>query len=231
MCGRFTLHAKAEELESVFQLGLGGFRVEARYNIAPGQWIFVVRPTRNGDPAPALARWGLVPTWAKDPASGPRPINARAEGIADKPTFRGAFRHGRCLIPASGFYEWKTVGGKKHPIYIRPTEGPIFAFAGLFSDWAGPDGELPTCTIITTEANETVAGIHHRMPVILPPEAWGPWLDPANYDTKRLISLLCPCPCPSGSLTTTPVGPAVSNPQNDGPELIRGVAPELPTLF
>ena len=215
MCGRFALHATSEELARGLHCpALAGYRVEARYNIAPGQWILVVRPERDAL-EPGLAQWGLVPSWARDPREGPRPINARAEGIEAKPTFRGAFRHGRCLVPASGFYEWKTEGGRKQPWYIRPAGGGTFSFAGLVSTWAGPEGELTTCAVVTTAANALMAPLHDRMPVILAPEDRAAWLDPGNRHAADLLR-----PCPAADMEAWPVGAAVGNPRHDGPDLI-----------
>lgn len=220
MCGRFTLYATSQELADGTHCELlAGFREERRYNIAPGQWVIVVRPEKGGR-VPDLAQWGLVPVWAKDPGAGPRPINARAEGLEAKPTFRSAFRHGRCLIPASGFYEWKVRGKQKQPFYIRPRGGEgLFVFAGLMSTWAGPDGELTTCTIITITPNELMAGLHDRMPVILPAADQAAWLDPEN---RRALDLLRPCP--AESMEAFAVDLAVGNPRNDGPELVRPLA-------
>ena len=216
MCGRFALYATSHELaDGTACAKLAGFREEARYNIAPGQWIIVVRPEKN-ERVPFLAQWGLIPTWAKDPKEGPRPINARAEGIDTKPAFRGAFRHGRCLIPASGFYEWKTVGLQKQPFFIRPRGGEgIFVFAGLLSVWAGFEGELPTCTIVTTTPNGLMAPIHNRMPVILAPPTQEAWLDPENRHATELLR-----PCASEGMEAYPVGTSVGNTKNNGPELI-----------
>ena len=217
MCGRFTLYATAEELASLFGLGREDFREEARYNIAPGQWVVIVRPGRMR----SRARWGLVPPWARGAGPreagpreagprpvGPKPINARAEGIAGKPLFRDALRHGRCLIPASGFYEWQG----KRPFYIRPVPGPLFAFAGLAS--AGPE---ETCAILTTTPNGLMAPIHDRMPVILAPEAWARWLDPGTPEAEALALL---GPCPAEGLVAHPVSPRVGSVANEGPGLI-----------
>ena len=222
MCGRFSIHATSQELaDGTACAKLAGWREERRYNVAPGQWVIVVRPEK-GAREPALAQWGLVPTWAKDPKAGPRPINARAEGIGTKPTFRGAFGHGRCLIPASGFYEWKVVGKAKQPMFIRPKGGEgIFVFAGLMSGWAGPDGELLTCTIITTTPNELMAPIHDRMPVILALEDQTAWLDPENRQPGSLLR-----PFDSSRMEAYPVGAAVGNPRIDGPGLIEPLVSE-----
>ncbi len=217
MCGRFSLHATSQELaDGTLCKKLAGFREEARYNIAPGQWIIVVRPEK-GEREPALAQWGLVPSWAQDPKEGPRPINARAEGIETKPTFRGAFRHGRCLIPASGFYEWKTEGKQKQPYFIRPRGGEgLFIFAGLVSTWAGPEGELVTATIITTTPNALMEPIHNRMPVILPRESQEAWLDLENKAAAALLR-----PFDPDLMEAYSVGVEVGNPRNEGPDLIR----------
>ena len=196
---------------------LAGFREERRYNVAPGQWIIIVRPEK-GERTPAVARWGLVPSWSKDPDGGPQPINARAEGIASKPMFRGALRHGRCLIPACGFYEWKTVGKTKVPHFIRPTGGGIFIFAGVADLWLGPEGELATCAIVTTEANSLMQPIHDRMPVILTPDDASAWLDPENRHPEALLR-----PHPAEAMEAWAVGVAVGNVKNDGPELVERV--------
>jgi putative SOS response-associated peptidase YedK len=223
MCGRFSLHATDQELvDGTACSRLAGFREERRYNIAPGQWVIVVRPER-GERVPDAARWGLVPSWAKDPEGGPRPINARAEGIETKPTFRGAFRHGRCLIPASGFYEWKASGAQKQPFFIRPKGGEgLFVFAGLFSEWTGSDGELKTCAIITTTSNDLMAGIHDRMPAILAGADQAAWLDPENRQAAVLLR-----PFDAEAMEAYPVGLAVGNPRNDGPELIEPLRARL----
>ena len=158
----------------------------------------------------------------KDPNAFSKPINARAETLEEKPSFRGAFRRKRCLIPASGFYEWKSEGRAKRPFYIHPaTAGEPFAFAGLMEDWHGPNGEvMVSACIITTEPNALMAPIHNRMPVILPLEAWPLWLDPAAQ-TRELRPLLVPCP--AEEMTAHPVSLAVGDARNDGPELITPV--------
>lgn len=215
MCGRYTLHATPERISATLEIRGPRFLEEPRYNIAPGQWVLIVRSEQGRGRVPLAARWGLVPSWTKDPEAGPKPINARAEGIASKPTFRGPLRHGRVLIPASGFYEWKQVGKAKVPHYIRPKGGGIFIFAGLMDTWLSPDGSpLPTCTIITTTPNELMAELHNRMPVILDREGAAAWLEP-QAKPEQLMT-----PCPADWMEAWPVGPAVGNPRNDGPELV-----------
>jgi len=218
MCGRFALHANPEVI--ALQFGLASVpRLAPRYNIAPGTEILAVR-TVDGVRAAALLRWGLVPSWAKDAALGARMINARAETVAEKPAFRAAFRRRRCLVPASGFYEWQARPGGKQPWYIRPRAGALFAFAALWERWSGPDGALETCAILVTEANAALAPIHDRMPVILPPSAWSRWLecDPAA-DVRDLLR-----PCDPDQLVLHPVGRAVNDARRDEPALIEPLA-------
>jgi putative SOS response-associated peptidase YedK len=219
MCGRYTLSYKPGELEEAFSLP-PGFREERRYNIAPGQWVIVIRPDRDGGRVGGLARWGLVPAWAKDPEGGPRPINARSEGVEAKPAFRGALRRGRCLIPATGFFEWQA-GSPKQAFYIQPREGTFLAFAGLSDHWEGEAGPLDTCAILTTAPNALMAPIHDRMPVILPEAAWAAWLDPGTPLGEVLGQLL---PCPAEALRAHPVGPEVGQVRNDHPGLIEPLA-------
>jgi putative SOS response-associated peptidase YedK len=216
MCGRFSLYASSEELAGlVGSPQLAGFRIEKRYNISPGQWIIILRPERS-ERMPSLARWGLVPSWAKGPDAGPKPINARAEGIAEKPMFRNAFKRGRCLIPASGFYEWQSVGKVKTPHFIRPKGGGIFVFAGIADSWQGPQGEaLPSAAIVTTAANELMKPLHDRMPVILPAGTFADWLDPSNRHPEDLLKQY-----PADEMEAWEVGAAVGNVRNEGPALI-----------
>ena len=224
MCGRYTLDVSAETLAKAFDLAPIGFRVERHWNIAPGQHVIVIRPDR-GRRIADQARWGLVPAWSKKPNAGPRPINARAETVATRPTFRDAFRHGRCLVPASGFYEWKAEGGRKQPMVIHPKGGGLLAFAGLRATWEGPEGPLHTVCILTTTPNELMAPIHDRMPVILDPKNWEAWLEPGtpHQDLEALL-----VPCPASSLLAHAVGSAVGNVRNDDPGLVRPVQPRAP---
>lgn len=187
-----------------------------RYNIAPTLPILVIRAA-GGDWSADMMRWGLVPSWWKDAAKLPgQTFNARAETVAEKPTFRSAFKRRRCIIPADGFFEWKATGGKtKQPFYIHPREdGGVFALAGLWELWETADGAMESCTIITTEPNTLMADIHTRMPVILHPSSFEEWLDPAIQDAKRLPRLLVPCD-PDG-MNAHPVGPV----RGEGPGLI-----------
>jgi putative SOS response-associated peptidase YedK len=210
MCGRFALHARPEVVALQFALGAVP-PLAPRYNIAPASEILVVR-----EGGAAALRWGLVPRWAKDPAAGARMINARAETVAGKPSFREAYRRRRCLVPASGFYEWRRSGPAKQPFYVRPAAGELFAFAGLWERWEGPDGPLETCAVITTQANEVMAPIHDRMPVIIPPGDHSRWLDCApRNDVGALLR-----PCDPGSILAHPVSRAVNSARNDSPELI-----------
>ncbi len=217
MCGRYTFTFDAKSLAEAFALVPPGFTIVKGYNIAPGQHIVIVRPERDHLVAD-VAHWGLIPGWSKDPNTSPKPFNARAETLAVKPTFRGAFRRKRCLVPASGFYEWRTEGKVKQPFYIYPKDNDLFAFAGLMEDWQGPNGEVMiSACIITIPPNDLMAAIHGRMPAILPKTQWKAWLDPAAQ-VRELQPLLVPYP--SDLMRAHPVGQAVGNVHNDGPELI-----------
>jgi putative SOS response-associated peptidase YedK len=186
-----------------------------RYNIAPTQAVAVVRAGEGGRRLDGL-RWGLIPSWAKDEALGDRMINARAETLAEKPAFRSAFRARRCLIVADGFYEWRKVGGRKQPHCIAFRDRRPFGFAGLWERWeGGADGPVESCTIVTTSANEVVAPIHDRMPVILDPMEFTLWLDPGVTDTSRVADLLRPYA--PDLLEAYPVSLLVNNPANDSP--------------
>ena len=193
MCGRFALYAKGEILAEEFGVSARPAG-PPRHNIAPSQDVAAVRAVPAGGVREiALLRWGLVPFWSKDLAIGSRLINARSETVREKPSFRDAFRRRRCLIPASGFYEWLRKEGGKQPYYVRMRDERPFAFAGLWDRWEGPaGGAVESCTILTTAANDVLAPIHDRMPVILPRAEYGKWLDPALTDTDSLVPLLAP---------------------------------------
>ena len=224
MCGRYTFTFDAKTLAEAFGMVPPGFEMVKGYNIAPGQYVVVVRPEK-GQRVADIAFWGLIPGWVKDPNVFSKPINARAETLEEKPSFRTAFKRKRCIVPASGFYEWKIEGKAKQPFYIHPKDGDLFAFAGLMGDWQGPNGEvMVSACIITTEPNDLMAGIHNRMPVILPRTAWDLWMDPASQ-TRELQPLLVPYP--AGLMDAYPVGTAVGNVQNDGPELTHRVQTTL----
>ncbi len=205
-------------LEALFGLELAG-ELSPRYNIAPSQPVAAVRAGEGGARELTLLQWGLIPSWAKDPAIGSRMINARAETAAEKPSFRAAMKRRRCLIPASGFYEWARVGAAKQPFFIRMKEGRPFALAGLWEQWCGEDGsELETCAILTTSPNEMAAKIHPRMPVIIAPGDYGRWMDPANEKPGTLEPLLRPYP--AGEMEAHTVSRHVNNPRNDEPACI-----------
>jgi putative SOS response-associated peptidase YedK len=220
MCGRYSLHTHPEVIALYFKLGLLP-EITPRYNITPGTNVLIIRQDPQKGRIADLYRWGLIPSWAKDPAIGNKLANARAETVAEKPSFRSAFKRWRCLIPASGFYEWKAVAGRKQPYYIRPMGADLFAFAGLTERWMGPDGLVHTCSIITTDANELMRGIHNRMPVILAPEDHAAWLDPANQATEKLKALLKPSP--TNLMAAHPVSTRVNTPKNDAPALLEPV--------
>ncbi len=205
-------------LEALFGLEIAG-ELPPRYNIAPSQPVAAIRAGGSGARELTLLQWGLIPSWAKEPAIGSRMINARAETAAEKPSFRAAMKRRRCLIPASGFYEWTRVGAAKQPFFVRMKGGRPFALAGLWEQWCGEDGsELETCAILTTSPNELAAKIHPRMPVIIAPGDYGRWMDPANEKPGTLEPLLRPYP--AGEMEAHPVSRHVNNPRNDDPACI-----------
>jgi len=204
----------------------GGPAFSPRYNIAPSQNVPVVRMAEaGGERECVLMRWGLVPSWAKEGSFNFSTINARAETMSEKPTFRNSFKRRRCLVPADGFYEWKATAEKhKQPFVIRPVDGKSLAFAGLWDRWHSSAGEaLESMTIVTTAANDMMRPLHERMPVILPPEHYALWLDPACQKTALLSSLLMPCP--NELLCLTPVSRYVSNARNEGPRCLETATP------
>ncbi len=223
MCGRFTLTADLNAVQEAFPWMYVPEGLQPRYNIAPTQPVAVV--ANDGKNRLDYFTWGLVPSWAKDPEIGSRMINARAETLAEKPSFRNAFRRRRCLVLADGFYEWRASADSKRktPMYIQLASGKPFAFAGLWEVWNGPDGsQILSCTIITTSPNALMEPIHNRMPVILPPEAYPLWLLPGEQDPARLASLLAPYP--AEGMHAYPVSTLVNSPANDLPACIAPVA-------
>ncbi len=216
MCGRFTLVSPYIAIAERFHVAEPA-NLRSRYNIAPGQEILCV--LGDGKNRLEFLRWGLVPFWAKDPAIGNRLINARAETLAEKPSFRQAFARRRCLVVADGFYEWRSAGKRKVPVYVFLKSRTPFGFAGLYETWKAPDGtQIRTCTIITTEANDLLRPIHDRMPVILPERVEGDWLDPAETRLERLQSLLRPFP--PDEMDAYEVTPVVNNAAHDTPDCI-----------
>ena len=222
MCGRFSLGATIR-IGQLFDLP-NWPETPRRYNIAPSQEVPAVIQNREvGGREFRPFRWGLVPSWAKDPAIGNRMINARSETAATKPAFRKPFGERRCLILADGFYEWKRDGSRKQPYYIKLRDGEPFAFAGLWDHWAPADGQpLETCTILTTTPNALVQPIHDRMPVILPSSAYGAWLDRTVSDVPTVQALLTPYP--ADEMIAYPVSTRVNNPAHDTPECVLPLA-------
>jgi putative SOS response-associated peptidase YedK len=217
MCGRFALFASGDEVAQHFQLAETPL-FEPRYNIAPTQPVAAVRTTTAGRSL-ALLRWGLIPSWATDPTIGYKLVNARSETVAEKPSFRSAFKQRRCLIPASAFYEWQKTGARsKQPYCIRPRDGGLFALAGLWERWHDPHGEqVETCTILTTEANDLIRSLHDRMPVILDPSAEALWLDPRSpADVLRSLFR----PFANEGMEAFPVTPWVSDAKHEGPRCV-----------
>ncbi len=219
MCGRFTLTVDPADLQEAFPNTAFPPKYTPRFNIAPTQPILAI--PNHGKNAADFFIWGLIPSWAKDPSIGHKLINARGETLAEKPSFRGGFKYKRCLILADGFYEWKTVPGSKakipHFIFLKSRKP--FAFAGLWDEWHSPDGgSLRSATIITTEPNELMATLHNRMPVILQPDDYAQWLDPAPQAPAHLQPLIRPFP--ADLMSAHPVGMLVNSPANDRAELV-----------
>ena len=231
MCGRYSLAVDPRDVRAAFPLG-GEIDIHPRYNVAPGDPVVAVTTDRTGTPRGELLRWGLVPSWAQAPGSAGKMINARAETAPDRPAFRQPFRQMRCLIPATGFYEWaRQPSGGKRAFHITARGREVCAFAGLWTRWRGEDTEIRSCAILTSAANQAVAPLHDRMPVILPRAAEAVWLDPTT-PLEELISLLRPFPAEDTILRE--VGPAVNDARYDGPECLApppGGPPAQPALF
>jgi putative SOS response-associated peptidase YedK len=228
MCGRYTQVRPWSELVELYRIAGEGaaLNLPPRYNIAPTQPVPVVRPRAGGTGRElVLVRWGLIPFWAKDPAIGVRTINARAETVADRPSFRQAFRRRRCLVVADGFYEWQASGGGgKQPYRITLADSRPFAFAGLWESWRSPAAETTeSCTIVVTAANRFLQPIHDRMPVILDPADFAAWLD-TSRPLAEAQALLRPY---AGPMTAVPVGKRVNRVANDDPACIEPIGPPL----
>jgi len=218
MCGRFAFYSPGEATAALFGVS-GALPVEARYNIAPTQYIAAIRNDGEDDRELTMLRWGLVPFWAKDPSIGNRMINARAETVAEKPSYRSAYRHRRCLVLADGFYEWHTEGGIKRPHYISAVDGQPFAFAALWENWQSKvsDESIQSTTIITTQANEFMSALHHRMPVVLRSETADRWLA-GDDDLIEFAASHGP------ELQSWVVDRRVNNARNEGEDLIEAVS-------
>ncbi|PYZ98322.1 hypothetical protein CR205_06910 [Alteribacter lacisalsi] len=219
MCGRFAMYSNAYFLENLPDLENPEITEQAasRYNAAPGQEILTAVSGKKGIRA-GFMKWGLVPFWAKEPSIGYKMINARAETADEKPSFKNLLGKRRCLIPVNGFYEWKKENSCKQPYYIFPKKGGLFFFAGLWDRWEQDGTTLHTCTILTTEANQVMSPVHHRMPVILNQEGQDIWLDRDQTDKSSFKKLLVPSP--SESMDLYPVSQYVNKAGNEGPECI-----------
>ncbi len=225
MCGRYELHSHPAAIALAFELPHAAF--EPHYNIAPMSDVPVVRVNAHGERELVHMRWGFVPRWARDPSIGNRMINARGETIADKPTFRMAFRRHRCLLPADGFYEWEALiaagaeASRKQPLHIGMKDGAPFGLAALYERWMSPEGEvLDTCAIVTTEANALLARVHDRMPLIIPPAQYARWLDPREPDVHDLV-----VPFDGQRMTHYPVSARVNSANHDDAKIIECVEP------
>ena len=221
MCGRYTLRTPVDSLVERFKIDEYPSSIRPSYNIAPTQEVAAV-VEEDEERKLELLRWGLIPFWAKDPDIGSRMINARGETVSEKPSFRKAFKARRCLILADGFYEWQKIDNGKQPYHVRMKDASPFAFAGLWEIWNGDGDEVRTCAIITTEANDLMSEIHHRMPVILHPEDYEMWLDPSFEEKEPLSALLKPYP--DEAMEAYPVSRRVNRPTNDEPGCIEPAA-------
>lgn len=238
MCGRMTLTRSAEEIADYFVLAMAqergecvaeidGSPLRARYNVAPSQPVATIVADGEGVRELAWKHWGLVPSWAGDPVIGGRLFNARSETVDRKPSFREAFQKRRCLVVADGFYEWAPRNRGHQPYYFTPVRGALLGFGGLFEVWRGEGGEvIESCTVLTSEANADVAGVHHRMPVILDPADFGRWLS-RTADPDRTKSLAVPAP--PGTLLRRAVGRVVNSPQTDDARCLEAVAEVEPS--
>jgi putative SOS response-associated peptidase YedK len=221
MCGRYTLRTPDDSLVERFKIDEYPSSILPSYNIAPTQEVAAV-VEEDEERKLELLRWGLIPSWAKDPEIGSRMINARGETVSETPSFRKAFKARRCLILADGFYEWQKIDNGKQPYHVRMKDASPFAFAGLWEIWNGDEDGIRTCAIITTEPNDLMSEIHHRMPVILHPDDYEMWLDPSFEEKGPLSALLKPYP--DYAMETYPVSRRVNRPTNDEPGCVEPAA-------
>lgn len=222
MCGRYVLKATLPEIARLLGMHVD-LALEPSYNIAPTSSVPACAMVEPNGKQLALMHWGLIPPWAKKPESGYRLINARAETVAEKPAFRSAFRHRRCLIPADGYYEWKSIEGRKQPYYFSMKDGNPFCFAGIWERWQPAEGEpVESCAIITTGANALGAQVHHRMPVILAQDVHARWLDPRTTASSQLLPLLQPFA--PHAMSVYPVSTLVNNARIDESRCITPLA-------
>ena len=216
MCGRYAVTTAPEAIRALFRY-LEQPNFPPRYNVAPTQPVPIVR-MNEGKRQFALVRWGLIPAWVKDPRTFALVINARGESVLDKPAFKNAMKYRRCLFPADGFYEWERKGDRKRPYFVRRRGGGPLAFAGLWESWMGPNGEeQETAAIITTDASPSIAHIHDRMPVIVPPDAFDFWLDP-KVDAEMAMAVIAPAK--DEAIEHYEVSRAVNRHENDMPMLV-----------
>jgi putative SOS response-associated peptidase YedK len=216
MCGRYALYGSPAKFREHFATA-NEPDLKPRFNIAPTQTVLVVRIDETGSPVFTLASWGLIPSWVKDPGELQHPINAKAESAAIKPMFRHAYRKSRVLVPADAFYEWAPRDGKQ-PYLIKLRNGEPMGMGGLLEHWQGPEGEVLTFTILTTDANPLMARIHERMPVIIRPEDYAAWTDPSLTDVTKIQAMAQPYP--ERLMEAYPIGRKVNSPQHDSPDLI-----------
>jgi putative SOS response-associated peptidase YedK len=222
MCGRFVRKSPPKVFGRLFD-AKGNVDAVPGYNVSPSQDVLVARTAADGERELVLLRWGLIPSWAKDPKIGYRTINARAETVAAKPAFRAAFKRRRCLVACDGFYEWSVVNGKQ-PYFIHMADDAPFGFAGLYEHWEGAGQAIESCTIIVGEPNAMIARIHDRMPAILDPKDYDIWLDPDVTDAEHLLPLLRPYA--ADKMAAYPVSRQVNSPRNQGPSLTEPLAAE-----
>jgi len=229
VCGRYASSRDARDLAGAFEVEEPAEEaLPPSWNVAPTDPVWAVLE-RDGTRRLKVLRWGLVPSWAKDAKGAARLINARRETVSAKPAFRAAYARRRCLLPADGYYEWQVDGTRKQPWFLTSADGGPLAMAGLYEVWSPPEGErLWTCTVITTEAADDTGHIHDRTPLVVPRADWDRWLDAEVEDPGEHLLV----PAVSGALDAWPVGPAVGNVRNDGPELVQPMPPETSaTLF